>query len=261
MYLNSVSLECPSQTGYPFDLPIIDNFKGLTFSSNVTFFVGANASGKSTMLESLAMASDRIVIGGKELKRDESLDDLRPFTDTIQLSWRKRTKKGFFLRAEDFFNFIRKNKDLSSELQGYADNLEGYHFAQKALLNQKQAIENRYGDLNARSHGEGFLDVFQSRVMKGGLYMLDEPEAALSPHSQLSLLYQIREMAESREAAQFIIATHSPILMAYPNAQIFSFDDDEIVEKNYDDLEHIFLYKRFLANPSRFLENLFADDE
>lgn len=260
MYLSSVNLKKRSQVGYPFDLPTIRDLTKLSFSSNVVFFVGANASGKSTMLESLAMASNRIVIGGKDLKVDDSLDELREFVNALQLSWSRRTSKGFFLRAEDFFNFIRKNKDLSKELQSYAENLEGHHFAQQALLGQKQAIESRYGDLNAKSHGEGFLKVFQSRIAPGGLYMLDEPEAALSPQSQLSLLYQIREMAEGREAAQFIIATHSPILMAYPEAQIFSFSDTGIEEKQYDELEHVFLYKRFLADPSRFLESLFKDE-
>lgn len=260
MYLSSIDLELGAEVGYPFDLPAFEGFKTLDFTSNVTFFVGANASGKSTMLESLAMASDRIVIGGKDLKRDDSLDALRSFVEALQLSWTRRTRKGFFLRAEDFFNFIRKNKDLSNELQNYADDLEGYDFAQRALLNQKHAIDNRYGDLNAKSHGEGFLQVFQSRMVAGGLYLLDEPEAALSPQSQLALLYQIRKMVEGREAAQFIIATHSPILMAYPNAQILSFGDDGIKEERYDELEHVFLYKRFLADPARFVESLFREE-
>ena len=127
------------------------------------------------------------------------------------------------------------------------------------MLGQKNALDSRYGDLNALSHGEGFLQVFESRISSGGLYLLDEPEAALSPISQLSLLYIMNQMVSEGEGAQFIIATHSPILMSFPNAQIFSFDDDCISISEYDCLEQINLYRRFLANPQKYLDNLFSE--
>src|SRR6185369_10039677 len=138
-------------------------------------------------------------------------------------------------RAEDFFNFARRLKRTTEELQEIADEFEkeytGYALglAKGAALGQRRALIERYGqDLDANSHGESFLKLFQSRFVPAGLYLLDEPEAPLSPQRQLALLSMLREMVD-REA-QFIIATHSPILMAYPNAQIFSFDSHPVRE-------------------------------
>jgi predicted ATPase len=216
--------------------------------------MGANATGKSTFLESLAIASNRVVVGGVDLKRDESLDSIRPLAKALKLSWTARTAKGFFLRAEDFFNFARRNRELSQELEGYAarhddPRVKGY------LLGQKHQLQSRYGDLGAVSHGEGFLRVFQSRIVPGGLYLLDEPEAALSPHSQLAFLYQVRRAIE--QGSQFIIATHSPIIASFPAAQILSFDQGRIEPVAYDDLESVNLYRHFLNDPQNYLKRLF----
>jgi len=259
VYLERIAKSGYEGEGFPFSVPSIAGLSELNLHEPVVFLVGANASGKSTLLESLAIATRRIVIGGKDIDQDESLDILRPFAKSLKLTWKKRSSKGFFLRAEDFFNFIRKNQTLTAELQGYADDYADNPFAQQAMLGQKRAIDSRYGDLSAKSHGEGFLQVFKSRIVSGGLYMLDEPEAALSPQSQLALMYQIKEMLDGREGAQFIIATHSPILMSFPNAQIICFDDNEIKETPYDEVPHVDLYRRFLMNPKNYLDRLFEE--
>ena len=244
---------------FPFSVPAFSNFRSLSFSSPVSFFVGENASGKSTLLESIAIATNRIVVGGKSLEQDNTLDAIRPLASSLKMSWREKTSKGFFFRSEDFFNFIKRNRELSSELGEYAEEYKDSIYARNYMLGQKNALDSRYGDLNALSHGEGFLQVFKSRISTGGLYLLDEPEAALSPISQLSLLYLIHQMISDGEGAQFIIATHSPLIMSYPNAQIFSFDDDSISVEEYENLEHVNLYKRFLSNPQRYLANLFSE--
>ena len=259
MYLTGIKKQNNEHSGFPFSIAAIAHFSELQLRSPVAFFVGANASGKSTLLESLAIASNRVVIGGTDLDQDQSLDDVRPLARSLELVWTKKTSKGFFFRAEDFFNFIRKNRELGQEMQEYAERYENNLFAKQAMLGQKRALEARYGKLEHQSHGEGFLQVFKSRIVSGGMYLLDEPEAALSPLSQLALMYQMKDMLSGGEKAQFIIATHSPLLMSYPGAQIFCFDDDRIHEVEYDDVGHVDLYRRFLADPGRYLNRLFAD--
>ena len=199
-------------------------------------------------------------MGGISLENDETLDAIRPLASSLILGWKRRTGKGFFFRLEDFFNFTRRNKEISGGLDNLAERFKDDPVARGAMLGQKHALNARYGDLNAQSHGEGFLKVFRSRISTGGLYPLDEPEAALSPISQLSLLYLMNQMLSEGEGAQFIIATHSPILMSFPNAQIFSFDEESVSEVAYDNLEHVNLYKRFLSDPQKYLDNLFQDE-
>ncbi|MBP6824238.1 MAG: AAA family ATPase, partial [Acidobacteria bacterium] len=167
----------------------------------------------------------------------------------------------FFLRAEDFFSFAKRLQTMQAELQEMADEFEneytGYALglAKGAALGQRQALIERYGEnLDANSHGESFLKLFQARFVPNGLYLLDEPEAPLSPQRQLALLSMMKEMVG--EGAQFIIATHSPILMAYPEAQIFSFDSHPVAETAYDEVEHVSLTRQFLNNPNSFLRYL-----
>ena len=259
IYLSEIRGNFDENGSFPFCIPAISKLKTISLSSPVAFLVGANASGKSTLLESIAIATKRVVVGGKSLDQDETLDAVRPLASRLNIAWKKRTSKGFFFRSEDFFNFMKRNRELSAELDGYAARFEDDPLARDSMLGQKKALESRYGDLNAQSHGEGFLQVFRSRIVPGGLYLLDEPEAALSPISQLSLLYLMNEMISNGEGAQFIIATHSPLLMSFPNANIFSFDEEVVAEVKYDHLEHVNLYKRFLADPKIYLERLFAE--
>lgn len=263
IHLKSVELKpsAKGQTGFPFSLPLVQQFGEIEFRSPVVFFVGENGSGKSTLIESIAAGINLATVGGEDVSRDKSLANARALGKQLKLAWQGKTHKGFFLRAEDFFNFAKRLQTMQVELQEIADEFEndysGYALglAKGAALGQRRALIERYGeDLDANSHGESFLKLFQSRFVPGGLYLLDEPEAPLSPQRQLALLSMLKEMVE--QDAQFIIATHSPILMAYPEAQIFSFDSHPVSETAYDEVEHVSLTRRFLNNPNSFLRYL-----
>jgi len=252
--------ELPPQ--FPFNLPLVRAFPGLKLRAPVTFFVGENGSGKSTLLEALAAACKMPVIGGDELETDPTLAHARGLALRLRLSWARRSRRGFFLRAEDFFRFARRMASLAQEMDQAAEEAgkqyTGYarQLAQGSLRGQKQELEQRYGgELDARSHGESFLALFRSRLVPGGLYLLDEPETPLSPQRQLTLLAMMKEMTGEKEC-QFIVATHSPILMAYPGAAILSFDETPIREVPYEDVEHVRLTRDFLRAPERYLRQL-----
>lgn len=263
IHLQSISLKpaAKKQSGFPFDLPLVKNLDQIEFHSPVTFFVGENGSGKSTLLEAIGAGVKLATVGGDDVERDKSLENARALGKQLKFSWSSKTHRGFFLRAEDFFNFARRLQTMTRELKDLADSYDGEYsgyalgLAKGAVLGQRQALIERYGeDLDANSHGESFLKLFQSRFVPGGLYLLDEPEAPLSPQRQLALLALLKEMVE--QEAQFIIATHSPILMAFPGARILSFDDHLIREVDYDDVEHVSLTRAFLNNPQSFLRRL-----
>jgi predicted ATPase len=248
--------------GFPFGLPVVRKFREIKLRSPVTFLVGENGSGKSTVLESVAAAVGSVVVGGEDVRTDKTLGHARTLAAQLKLSWTKRTHRGFFLRAEDFFNFTRRVNQTSAELEEMAgeferEGLKGYglRLAQGVVRGQRRALTSRYGeDADARSHGESFLHLFQSRFVPGGLYLLDEPEAPLSPQRQLALLAMLRQM--TGQDSQFIVATHSPILMALPGADILSFDHPPARRVRYDDVEHVSLTRDFLNNPEAFLRHL-----
>jgi predicted ATPase len=263
IHLQTISLKpaAKKQSGFPFTLPLVQNFGEIELRSPVTVFVGENGSGKSTLIEAIAAGVNLAAVGGEDIARDKSLQHARALGKQLKFSWRSKTHRGFFLRAEDFFNFAKRLQTTMAELQeiadGFEDEYSGYALglAKGSVLGQRQALIERYGkDLDANSHGESFLKLFQSRFVPGGLYLLDEPEAPLSPQRQLALLSMVKEMVG--QDAQFLIATHSPILMAYPEAQIFSFDSHPVREVAYDDVEHVSLTRAFLNNPSSFLRYL-----
>jgi predicted ATPase len=249
---------------FPHNLPIIRALDALTFERDVTFLVGENGSGKSTLLETLACAVGSITVGAESVETDPTLAHIRELAKRCRLTWNKRTKRGFFMRSEDFFNFVRGQQRMKAEMQAelqrideeYADRDDyAKGLARMPYARELHAMRSRYGeDLDANSHGETYFTLFQSRFVPGGLYLLDEPEAPLSPLRQLSLMAMIKDMLE--QDAQFIIATHSPILLAYPNATILHFEGDQITPTAYDDLEHVTLTRDFLNNPSAFLGHL-----
>jgi predicted ATPase len=231
------------------------------FKSSVTLLVGENGSGKSTLLEAIAAGTSCATIGGEDIDRDRSLEPARQFARQLRFIWRRKNHRGFFLRAEDFFNFTRRLQSTIAELEQAAADFEkeysGYALglARGAVLSQREALISRYGEnLDANSHGESFLKIFHERFVPGGLYLMDEPEAPLSPQRQLALLSMIKEMV--RQDAQFIIATHSPILMSFPGAAILSFDRQPVSEVSYEEVEHVALTKAFLNNPQSFLKHL-----
>jgi len=263
IHLQTIGLKpsAKKQSGFPFTLPLVQRFGELELRSPVAFFVGENGSGKSTLIESLAAAINLPTVGGEDIAFDKSLANARALGKQLKLGWQHKTHRGFFLRAEDFFSFAKRLQTMQAEFQQMADEFEndysGYALglAKGAALGQRQALIERYGEnLDANSHGESFLKLFQARFVPNGLYLLDEPEAPLSPQRLLALLSMIKEMVG--EGAQFIIATHSPILMAYPEAQIFNFDAHPVSETAYDEVEHVSLTRQFLNNPNSFLRHL-----
>jgi predicted ATPase len=263
IHLRSIEKKHSAQNpdSFPFNLALIKKFERIDFQRPVTFFVGENGSGKSTLLEAIAAGAGSITVGGDDVQQDNTLAHARKLASQFRFVWHKRTTKGFFLRAEDFFNFAKRINRMSSELEelaeSYDERFTGYALglAKGAVLGQRRALAEKYGrDADARSHGESFLNLFQTRFVPGGLYLLDEPEAPLSPLRQLSLISMLNDMVGRK--AQFIIATHSPILMAFPGASIISFDSHPVKEIVYEDIEHVNLTRSFLNNPDSFLRRL-----
>lgn len=249
---------------FPFNLNVIQNLETLEFSTPVTFLVGENGSGKSTVLEALAVAAQMITVGSGSAHRDHTLSHVWELAKWLKLVWNKRTKKGFFLRAEDFFGYIKQQNQTRQEIQRELERVDEEYkgrskqaqsFARMPFASQLHDMRQRYGEgLDTQSHGESFLALFQARFVPGGLYLLDEPEAPLSPLRQIALLSALNEMVEQN--SQFIIATHSPIVMAFPNATILNFDSAPITPIDYQDLEHVNLMRDFLNQPEAFLRHL-----
>lgn len=218
---------------YAYALPALRGFASLDLHPAVTFFVGENGSGKSTLLEAIAVANRINPEGGSRnlnFRTRDSHSDLhhalvmRRYTGLVPDAW--------FLRGESFYNVASAIDDTGAE--------------------------EYYGgsSLHARSHGEAFMDVVENR-MDQGLYLMDEPESALSPQRQLELLIHLRRMID--QGSQLIIATHSPILMAYPDAAIYRFGDGGIEAVDYRETEHYLVTKTFLDNPDRMLGHLLGD--
>lgn len=257
------------ESRFPFSIPAIRALSVLPVARAVTFFVGENGSGKSTLLEGMAAAARLPVVGSADMGSDTTLGAQRELGARLRLVWSRRTSRGFFLRAEDFFGFTKRLAVMRAELLQRLDELE-LEYADRSAWAKGLAMgpartslaemERRYGvDLDASSHGQSFLTLFRSRFVPGGLYLLDEPEAALSPQSQLALMVMIADMVA--QDAQFVIATHSPILLAYPEALIYSFDRAPVEAVAYAELEHVVLMRDFLDAPERYLRALRGGDE
>jgi predicted ATPase len=252
---------------YPFSVPAIQSIAGTTidFSAPVTFFIGENGSGKSTLLEAIACAARMVTVGSADAENDATLAAAKRLAARLRLSWARRTRRGFFLRAEDFFGYVKRmrtireelEKDLAAVDQEFAGSSElARSLARMPHQRELHEIQRRYGeDLDHASHGESFFTLFNARFVPNGLYLLDEPEAPLSPMRQIGLLARMKELVE-QQGAQFLVATHSPILMAYPGAAILSFDGGGIAPIAYRDTEHVSVTKAFLDQPERFLRHL-----
>ena len=249
---------------FPFSVPTIRTLDVLRVDSPVTFFVGENGSGKSTLLEAIAMAARLPAVGSADLPKDESLGAQRFLSDALKLIWSRHTARGFFLRAEDFFGFTKRVSAMRSEFQAQLSEIErnyvdrSAHAKALATLPVRRSLaelEQMYGvNLDANSHGQSFLKLFSSRFVPAGLYLLDEPEAPLSPQSQLALLVMMQDMIAQQ--AQFIIATHSPMLLAFPGARIYSFDSAPVAEVPFEELDHVVLMREFLNGPERYIRAL-----
>ncbi len=225
---------------YPFSLPVIKGLSTLAFHPKVTFIVGENGSGKSTILEAIAVACGFNPEGGTINFNFSSMDTHSELFNYIKIvKGVKKPKDGFFLRAESFYNVATNIDELDREAPGLISSYGGK-------------------SLHKQSHGESFFSVFMNRFGGSGLYILDEPEAALSPARQMAMLSRIHELVKSN--SQFIIATHSPIIMAYPDAVIYEIND-KIEAVKYEKSEHYQIMKSFINNKNKMLEILIDDLE
>ena len=243
---------------FPFGVPAIAALPPLDLRAAVTYFVGENGSGKSTLLEAIAWAARLPAVGSDELARDATLQAQRRLGDALRLTWTRRTRRGFFLRAEDFFGYLRREARTDARLDRERREAASGRAAESvwphAVHPDEEAAAPQLRELDSRSHGESFFDLFQSRVHGEGLYLLDEPESPLSPRRQLAFLALMADAVGA--GAQFVIATHSPILLAYPGARIYSFDEPPVREVPFAELEHVTVTRDFLEAPERYLRHL-----
>ncbi|MBC7912678.1 MAG: AAA family ATPase [Pyrinomonadaceae bacterium] len=242
-YLSNITLPFLSSDAYPFNITSFKQGISIRLKSNVTFFVGENGSGKSTLLEAIAEKCGFNLRGGNKnhnLNTGHNFSGYEsPLAGSVALGWTpKKISDGFFMRAESFYNFASLIDELAMD-----DN----------------RILKAYGgkSLHQQSHGESFLSLFNNQF-ENGIYILDEPEAALSPARILAFMTVVSELEKSGRA-QFIIATHSPMLLCYPGASIYQFDDDGIHETTCEATEHFQLTKSFLENPALYLRHLFGE--
>ncbi|AKU23979.1 AAA family ATPase [Massilia sp. MB5] len=219
---------------FPFTIPAVRELSAIDFHPDVTFFIGENGSGKSTLMEAIALALGFSMEGGTLNVRLNTASHDSALRDALKLSRSfRKPSDHYFFRAESFFNVATYMEEMGY-LQGYG------------------------GSLHARSHGEAFMSVLVNKFQGRGLYLLDEPEAALSPNRQLAALSAIDQLV--KQDSQFIIVTHSPILLSYPNAKILCFDSGGITEMAYEDTEHYAVTRDFLNHYQRRLQQLLEPD-
>lgn len=240
-YVRGVSLKrdaIPSFGNYPFNLPSLKALDELTFHPKVTFLIGENGMGKSTLLEAVAVALGFNAEGGSfnfNFSTFDSHSELGNYVKVIKGI--DRPSDGFFLRAESFYNVASNIEEMDSEGGG------------------PRVIDSFGGrSLHEQSHGEAFFSTFLHRFRGKGIYILDEPEAALSPLRQMSMLTRIHDLVG--EQSQFIIATHSPIIMAYPDSVIYEFTEEGITEKNLEETNHYRIMKQFFDDKKRMMHHL-----
>lgn len=266
IYLRSFTLPEERPDAWPYTIPALQSLDGFDLNTPVTLLAGDNGSGKSTLLEALAVKLALPAVGRADAARDETLAALRPLARGIKLAFERKPAARLFLRSEDFFNFTiglqKQREEMASELSRVET-----EYANRSVFAQNQArmayagsvgdMERRYGRdlLESASHGESFLRLFQERLVPNGLYLLDEPEAPLSPMRQLALHSMIKELADEKNC-QFVIASHSPILLAIEGAAVYDLDQNPPAKTGWQELPGVKLMKGFLSCPESYTSRL-----
>lgn len=250
---------------FPWTVPALRKLNELRFAAPVTFLMGENGCGKSTLLEAIAVAVEATAAGSATVDDDPTLAGSRRMASAFEADERGRPAARVFFRAEDSFGFTKRVEAEMAEIDAQADAMlldekaspERRQMGANITRSSKWSLANMYGeDPHARSHGETFLGIVRAQLRTGGLYLFDEPETPLSPTRVLTLLNLLIDATEG--GSQFVIATHSPILAAFPGAQIVVFEGDRLIETAYDDLEHVRVTRDFLDAPKRYLHYLTA---
>jgi predicted ATPase len=250
---------------YPFCLDLWRSADGIEFPAEATLLTGDNGSGKSTLLETIAAALRLPALAQREVADHPLMTATRAAAKRVRLVKRGPIRRGFFFRADDVTGFLQSQARRAAELNALGDEYaarfsgEARRRAEGMARAQAAALTDRYGENPfARSHGELFLALFDARITAPGLYLMDEPEAPLSPSNQITLLALIRRAIA--DGSQFIIATHSPILMALPGAALLDFNARPPAPIDWQDTEHVSITRAFLTNPQSFLRHLEDDD-
>jgi predicted ATPase len=261
-FIRSFSINTDKQHPFPFNIPAVRFAKEVALGEKVTVFIGDNGTGKSTLLESIAYAVDLPLIGGRIGGASPSFAAAKEIKPYLEIQWKWELRKGFFFRAEDFSHFIdgvdREREKIAMELIDLKGKVDDSVIKQMRE-NMNYAgfrMRKQYGqDMQAFSHGEAYLTILQTRIMDKGIFILDEPEAALSPLKQLSLLAFIMQVLAGGNT-QFLIATHSPILMGIPDALLYEIREDGMERVAYKETDHYRITRRFLDDPESYLRHL-----
>jgi predicted ATPase len=255
--VRQIRLKAGPSDQHPFSLPVLTGLRELDLAA-VTFFVGTNGAGKSTLLDGIARATRLPTLAGTRPATD---DPAHALAARLTLVKERPVRHGYHFRAEDvrgFIDAVRREMREFAAMERQFESIEGDWGRAKAMglaRAQRDQLAATYGgDPLAKSHGELFLDVLIARITAPGLYLMDEPETPLAPDNQLALLTLINDAVAA--GSQFVIATHSPILLALPGARILNFDQQPPVATAWNDLDHVNFTRAFLNHPERFLRHL-----
>ncbi|WP_179021342.1 AAA family ATPase [Winogradskyella forsetii] len=260
-YLKTLNINTDRTHPFPYDIPAIKHAKHLDFSNIITFLVGENGSGKSTLLEAIACRLQLPHMDGVGYSK-KSFDAAKTLLPYLELTWQIERSVGFFFRAEDFGDFLnsihRADTSIASQLGDLGENVPKHIVDQMkdSANHQLHHVRKNFGqELDTFSHGEAYLQIMNQKINSRGIYLLDEPEAALSPARQLTLISFLNQHLKTHNS-QFIIATHSPMLLAYPDATIYEITPNGMEKTALEDTEHYTVTKSFLNNPEAFLRHL-----
>lgn len=260
-FIKSFSIDAGKTHPFPYNILAVRFAKKIVIDNPVNIFIGDNGSGKSTLLETLALKLNLPLISG-HIGNNESFEAANLLQPYLEIAWNNNTYQGFFFRAEDFSHFIYQVERQQTSVNSFLGEMRGevkedvLKSMGEGMNYQLQKMKKDYGEnMNAFSHGEAYLKILQTRINGKGIYILDEPEAALSPLKQLSLISLIMEVTKNYKS-QFIIATHSPVIMGIPGAFLYEIKEDGMYKTDFRDTEHYTITRSFLENPDQFLRHL-----
>jgi len=260
-YINSININCEKTNPFPYNVYAIKYAKQIDLAHKINFLIGDNGTGKSSLLETIAYRLQLPHMDGSDYSK-KSFQAARKLLPYLELKFDINRPRGFFFRAEDFGDYLNSVNRADAGLHRDLKSLEGEvpdHIIQQMKDNANYQIHHmrkNFGqELSSFSHGEAYLRIIDEKIQSPGIYLLDEPEAALSPSKQLSLIYQILGHLKSHHS-QFIIATHSPVIMSMPGANIYEITEEGMQKTALEDTDHYKITKSFLNDPELYLRHL-----